>query len=230
VRMQSVCIGPPARHHRSNGPRRAPKAAQRPLACAGGTLRPRAPARRQRGRVGALSVGTAPCGGAAPLELPKVQHNAYSSGTLHVCICMYVKPAVCMMYVFTQKYIHIHAFATNLYFVCIVCMYVCVCMCMYLQKHFKIYRHIQTIHTHTYNIFNTYNTCRYIQIHTIHAIQTIHTYTCNTGIYMQYIQYKHIHTIHSNTYNTYTYIQMYVCTCICLYLHVLLVLCRYVHE
>ncbi len=67
------------------------------------------------------------------------------SGILHVCICMYVKPAVCMMYVFTRK--------------------------------------------------NTYNTCRYIQIHTIHAIQTIHTYTCNTGITMQYIQYKHIHTI-----------------------------------
>jgi hypothetical protein len=45
---------------------------------------------------------------------------------------MYVKPAVCMMYVFNQKYIDIHAFATNLYFVFIVCMYVCVCMCMYL--------------------------------------------------------------------------------------------------
>ena len=152
------------------------------------------------------------------------------SGILHVCICMYVKPAVCMMYVFTQKYIHIHAFATYLYFVCIVCMYVCACMCMYLKKRFEIYRHIQTIHTHTYKISNTYNTCRYMQIHTIHTIQTIHTYTCNTGIYKQYIQYTHIHTIHRNTYNTYTYIHMYVCTCMCLYRHVLLVLCRYVHE
>jgi len=28
-------------------------------------------------------------------------HGAPSSGTLHVCICMYVKTAVCMMYVFT---------------------------------------------------------------------------------------------------------------------------------
>ena len=52
------------------------------------------------------------------------------SGILHVCICMYVKPAVCMMYVFTQKYIHIHAFATYLYFVCIVCMYVYVVVCV----------------------------------------------------------------------------------------------------
>jgi hypothetical protein len=153
-----------------------------------------------------------------------------SSGNLHVCICLYVKPAVCMMYVFTRKYIHIHTFATYLYFVCIVCMYVCACMCMYLKKRFEIYRHIQTIHTHTYKISNTYNTCRYMQIHTIHTIQTIHTYTCNTGIYKQYIQYTHIHTIHRNTYNTYTYIHMYVCTCMCLYRHVLLVLCRYVHE
>ena len=111
-----------------------------------------------------------------------------SSGNLHVCICLYVKPAVCMMYVFTRKYIHIHTFATYLYFVCIVCMYVCACMCMYLKKRFEIYRHIQTIHTHTYKISNTYNTCRYMQIHTIHTIQTIHTYTCNTGIYKQYIQ------------------------------------------
>ena len=59
--------------------------------------------------------------------LKKIGLLEISSGNLHVCMCMYVKPAVCMMYVYTQKYIHIHTFATYLYFVCIVCMYVCVC-------------------------------------------------------------------------------------------------------
>jgi hypothetical protein len=81
-----------------------------------------------------------------------------------------------MMYVFTQNtytYIHFqHICVIRLYFVCIVCMYVCVCTSMCMHKKQKGKRcpgqDRQYIHKHTY----TY---------------TIHSYTCNTCIYM------HIH-------------------------------------
>ena len=48
-----------------------------------------------------------------------------TSGNLHVCMCMYVKPAVCMMYVYAQKNrdIHIHTFQhICILFVLYVCM------------------------------------------------------------------------------------------------------------
>jgi hypothetical protein len=96
-----------------------------------------------------------------------------------------------MMYVFTQKYIHIHAFATNLYFVCIVRMYVYVCVCIY--KNISRY---------------TNNTYIYMQYRYIHAIHTIETYAYNT---LKYIQYILIHTDAC----MYMYIFVFACiTCI----------------
>ena len=59
---------------------------------------------------------------------------------------------------------------------CIVCMCMYVCIC-------------KSIHTDTCNTFNTYNTCRYIQIHT-HADETC-AYIPHTCI---------IHAIHTDTY------------------------------
>ncbi len=119
--------------------------------------------------------------------------QGHTSGNLHVCICLYVKHAVCMMYVLTQKYVRIHTFSTYLYFLCNVCMYVC--MCIYVFCLTKRY-------TDRYR--------QYMHILTIQSIQPIHAIQTDTNIYKHY---THIHSILMNTCKTCK-------TCVCMYVHV----------
>jgi hypothetical protein len=158
-------------------------------------------------------AGSAPGPTNTLVSLAESKENANDNIREPACLYLSVCKTCCMYDVcIDQKYILIHIFSTYLYFVCIVCMCMYVSVCAYIfDKKVRKY-------TDRYR--------QYICIHTIQPIQPIPAINTDTDIYKQY---THIHAILMNTCSTCTYMNMYVCTCMCLYQDELLVLCMYMH-
>ncbi len=123
-----------------------------------------------------------------------------------VCTGTYFQKWVTYCVILAQKYEQIRTFARCAYSVfmyAFVCLVVYVSTCMYLNiclweipMNMNIY--VQYVHLHTYIHIDTY-TYIYCNIRTILTYTYISTDTYNT------YRYVHIHTIRTYTYNTYRY-------------------------